>query len=966
MVGFVGRRRELQAIDRSVKRLTAGEGGIVEIRGEPGIGKTRLLYEAGQRAARSGVRVSTGSTGELERDIPFGVFVDALDDDVARVFSTPVRGRAPSCPEELGAVFPSLARLVSKPAEPLAIERYRVHQAVRALIEAVAARQPLILALDDLHWADEASIGLLSYLLRHPPRAALLLMVAYRPRQAPSRLLAALNDQPVQAAVRIELEPLSIAEASELLDARLDEPVRQAIYRESGGNPLYLEALAGAAERDGPNLTSRYGLPDDHEVLEGVRSALLAELRALPSSTLAVARAAAVVGDAFAPELVAAVLETDEAEVLAGLDELYSRDIVRALDVPRRFRFRHPTVRRAIYGSAPAGWRLAAHGRLAVALAALEIPPAGLAHHVEKAARVGDEQAIAILVEAGSATTTTAPSTAARWFAAALRLVPPNDRTLPDRLELHVALARALGAAGRLEECCAALRDALDLTTPDQSELRSELIASFGMAEHLLGRHELAHDRLLHALDEILDEGSPEAVALQMQLAVGAFFRGDYATMAEWARPAYRSSQALGRHPLHVSAASILAVAEYSEGRIARSVAYRRQAADMVDELPDEMLLSRLDVFLYLGQVEHSLGYFDDAVRHLDRGLLLCRRTGQSFLVPALQVVKTVALIFQGRLDEAAELAENAHEGALLLANQHFQTLSGVVRVWTARSRGELVEAVAVGEGLTAMADSCGAMIFAFAGLYLAEALLELGEADSARQHLLVSAGGPELKPIERSLRPWGYEVLIRAELMLGEVDGAAGWLRRAEDCFRDVELDIGRAYLERAQAAVSLAQGDVGGAVKAALEAAGSADRAGVPVEAARARILAAQGLRALGRNAEAVTELLRAEQDLARCGARRYRDEAAQELRLLGQRVPVRARPAPRRSTVGALTTREREVAELVVAGHTNRQIASALYVSESTVETHLKHIFRKLGISSRASLAAVTVQGREPSLR
>ena len=966
MVAFVGRRRELQAIERAVKRLRSGEGGIVEISGEPGIGKTRLLYEAGQRAARCGVRVAMGSTGELERDIPFGVFVDALDDDVARAFSPPSRGRPSSCPEELGAVFPSLARLVSKPAEPLGIERYRLHQAVRALIESVAARQPLILALDDLHWADEASIGLLSYLLRHPPRAPLLLMVAHRPRQAPSRLLAALTDKPGQASMRIELEPLSIAEASELLDTRLDEPARQALYRESGGNPLYLEALAGAAERNGSRLTSRYGAPDDHEILEGVRSALLAELKALAPSTLAVARAAAVVGDTFDPELVAAVLEIDEAEVLAGLDELYSRDIVRALDVPRRFRFRHPTVRRAIYGSAPAGWRLAAHGRLAAALAALEIPPAGLAHHVEKAAGVGDEKAIAILVEAGSATTTTAPSTAARWFAAALRLLPPNERTLPTRLELHVALARALGAAGRLEECCAAIRDALDLTTHDQSELRSELIAAFGMAEHLLGRHELAHDRLLQALDEVLDDGSPEAVALQMQLAVGAFFRGDYETMVEWARPAFRSSQQLGTHPLHASAASILAVAEYSEGRIARSAAYRHTAAELVDQIPDELLLTRLDVFLYLGQVEHSLGFLDDAVRHLDRGLVLCRRTGQSYLVPALQVVKTVALIFQGRLEEAAELAETAHEGALLLANQHFQTLSGVVSVWGARSRGELVEAVAVGERLSSMADSCGSMIFAFAGLYLAEALIELGEAESARQHVLTSAGGPDLEPIEVSLRPWGYEVLARAELMLGDVEAASHWVERAESCFAGVELDLGRAYLERARAVVLLARGDVSDGVEAALAAAAAADLAGVPVEASRARILAGHGLRTLGKDEEAIAQLTRAEEELARCGARRYRDEAAQELRILGHRVPVRSRPGPRRSNLAMLTAREREVAELVVAGHTNRQIASALYVSESTVETHLKHIFRKLGISSRASLAAVMVQGREPSLR
>ncbi|MGQ0745022.1 MAG: helix-turn-helix transcriptional regulator [Acidimicrobiales bacterium] len=969
MRAFVGRKRELQVIEGSLRRLGNGEAGFIEVRGDPGIGKTRLLSEASRRIARAGAAVFAGSTGELERDVPFGVFVDALDDEVARLDPATLSNGLPDV-GDLGVVFPAMSRLARRPVDPVGIERYRLHQSVRALLERLATRRPVLLTLDDLHWADEASVELLGYLVRHPPRGRVLLVVAYRPRQASSRLLGALGETTGAAPVRLELGPLAEAEVAEWVGAQMGTTAHASLYRETGGIPLYLEALTAASGRDdragggGSSIVSPAAAYEGHEILEAVRATLVSELAALSPPARAVAEAASVVGDPFEPDLVAAVAGCSEDEVLCGLDELCACDMVRVADGPRRFRFRHPTVRRAIYGAAPAGWRLAAHARVAEALFRMGVPAPARAHHVERSARVGDPGAVSTLVEAGLATTATAPSTAARWFASALRLIPLAPDMDSARLDLHVCLARALGAAGRLEECCAVVRDALEMTSPEQSELRSQLIASFGMAEHLLGRHDVAHDRLVAALDDVADHGCPEAIALQIQLALGDFFEGDYASMAAWATAALASAQPMGNHPLHASAAAIAAVADYSLGRIGPSATLTDRAAALVDAASDDDLIIQLDVLLYLGQVEHSLGRFDVANDHLDRALALSQRSGQSYLVPPLQVVKTVALVFQGRLAEAHALAEAAHERALLLANAHFQCLSGVVRVWVTRIRGDVAESAALGLRVADMAAGCGAMISAFAGLYLAEALLECQEPEAARARLLAAAGGPGLGPIERPVRPWGYEVLARAELAMDDREAALAWLARAEEAMDGVDHPLGWSYLHRTRAWVAAGNGRWEEAAESALVSASVAEVCGLPVEASRARLLAGQCLRQADRLDEAVDQFSAAEATLAACGAQRYRDEAAQELRLLGQRVPVRDRAHRPASRLGSLTRRQREVAELVAAGQTNRQIALGLYVGESTVETHLKHIFRKLNIASRAALASAVTGGRDPA--
>jgi DNA-binding CsgD family transcriptional regulator len=159
----------------------------------------------------------------------------------------------------------------------------------------------------------------------------------------------------------------------------------------------------------------------------------------------------------------------------------------------------------------------------------------------------------------------------------------------------------------------------------------------------------------------------------------------------------------------------------------------------------------------------------------------------------------------------------------------------------------------------------------------------------------------------------------------------------------------------DRATAVVALASGDASSASDAALASADAADDAGLPVEAALSRTLAGRALAQTGRTEQAVTELERAAEAFNSCGARRYRDATDHELRRLGVRVHRSSRPgAVGAGGVAALTEREREVAGLVVDRRTNSEIAEILFLSPKTVETHLRNIFRKLDVSSRAEAA------------
>jgi predicted ATPase len=235
---LVGRASELDSLDRLLAQVARGESAALELVGEPGIGKTRLLSELAARADARGHLVLSGRAGELELDLPFWVFVDALDEYVHGLDPQRLGELDEDVRAELATVFPSLAGLATGHKTALQHERYRSHRAVCTLLETLAQTEVVVLVLDDVHWADPASVELLGALLHRPPAARVLIALALRPRQASDRLSAALERAHRAGTVtRIELGALDPESARELLGNGADAT---SLYEESGGNPFYL------------------------------------------------------------------------------------------------------------------------------------------------------------------------------------------------------------------------------------------------------------------------------------------------------------------------------------------------------------------------------------------------------------------------------------------------------------------------------------------------------------------------------------------------------------------------------------------------------------------------------------------------------------------------------------------------------------------------------------------------------
>ncbi|MEA2219368.1 MAG: hypothetical protein QOJ35_1994, partial [Solirubrobacteraceae bacterium] len=825
-------------------------------------------------------------------------------------------------------------------------ERFRSHRALRTLLERLAATRPVVLALDDVHWADSSTVEVIGALLRRPPAARLLVALAYRPHQAPARLRRELTAAAADGVLdRIELRPLSQTDAEQLLVGReVSRRDRDVLFRESGGNPFYLHQLARTAGRARARTDLGAGVPT------AVAASLLAELEGVSRVARLLARAAAVAGDPFDPHLAADVAELDHATALAALDELVGADLVHADERAVGFAFRHPLVRRAIYESARPGWRIGAHARADAAMARRGDPAAARAHHVERSAAVGDADAIELLVSA--ATTAIVPANAARWLRAALRLAPAGGA---QQLGLLCSLGEALAAAGLLEESRAALMEALALW-PDDGDAngRVALVVVCAIVERLLGRHEQARARLAAATDELDDLDCPAGVALAIEVATERVFSTDFATVREAAARAERAATVVGDPLLRAVAVTIAGVADYCARDLTGARRRVSAANDLVAALDDAALAVRPDLLFSLGWAELFLDRHEPALRHFDHGVTVARASGHSQLYVELTVGRAYALVGCGRLTEAQAAAEEAVEAARLSENPQPLAWALGSRCVTNTDRGDLPAAIRDGREAVALAID-GSSVSATSGVTLAVALAEGGDWEDVVDLILTSAGGADLPRTYPGIRAEVYETMTRAEIGLGRVEHAAEWARRAGAAAAGLGCDLAQSHADRAAAHVLLARGDAITAARRALRSAQQADTARAPVDAGRSRLVAGRALIAAGDRERAGENLRTAEGQLASCGALRLRDECVRELRRIGLRI-ARAGVRGDRGARGpaSLSGREREVADLVRARHTNREIARLLFLSEKTVESHLRSVFVKLGVTSRANAA------------
>jgi ATP/maltotriose-dependent transcriptional regulator MalT len=953
---LVGRTDEMSLLDSVLDEVEAGSAAAVEVVGEPGIGKTRLLAELATLADERRQLVLSGSASELERDLPFSVFVDALDEYLRGIDRSRLEALEEDVRTELAHVFPALTGLAGERGPALQHERYRSHRAVRALLERLAVSQPVVLVLDDLHWADPASIELVGALLRRPPAGPVMLALAVRPRQVPERLSASLEQaHRAETLNRIELGALSHEEAEQLLGGSVERADARLLYQESGGNPFYLEQLARSLDRaDGPSSVHEETAPADLDVPPAVSAAIAEELAVLSGSGRLVLEGAAVAGDPFELELAAAAAKISEAAVMDAVDALLRLDLVRSTDVPRRFRFRHPLVRRAVYEATSSGWRLGAHERCADALAAKGFPAAARANHVERSAREGDVDAVAVLSEAGEQTVRLAPGSAARWFGEALRLLP-QSAPAHERAELLLARAEALTAAGRFSDSHEAMLQAVALAPDVDLGLRAKLVRGCAAIEGLVGRHQEAGARLAGAVAELPDLCSPEAVALLIDLAMSSFWRARYDDMLESTERAVGAARQLGDPPFTAAALAALAVAESLTRSPDRAEAARSEAAGLVDAMPDADIARHVQSAALLGGIELYLDRYAEGDVHASRALDVARSTGQGEHV--LVLIQTLGALWRqrGKLSAAAELLDGGIEAARVLGNTHALVWGLSSRSATALRAGDVKLALATAEESVELCSDVGPSFHsAEAAADLAAALLETGQPDRAIELLLGHSGGEELVLIAGSPRCRYLEVLTRSRLALGALAEA----RRTADCAEawalSVQLPMAAVWAGRAAAAVELDAGDPGRAAERALGSAASADEVGAPVEAALSRILAGRALAQAGDPGRAVAELEHAVRELGMRDALRYRDEAERELRKLGRTVYRRSAAGTAGGGVASLTERELQLARLVVDRKTNPQIAAELFLSQKTVETHLRNIFRKVDVTSRVELA------------
>ncbi len=921
-----------------------GRARAVGVFGEPGIGKTALLRELTASAAGTGLLVLSGRAAEHERDLAFGLTVDALDDHVSTLNPRRLDALGPVREGELAAVLPAVAQHVRATEPASGAERFRYYRALRSLLELLAHERPLVLLLDDVHWADDASVELILHLVRSPPRAAHLLVFAGR-RVGPA--LRLLDTRRAAHCEHVAPQPLSDAAAAELLRGVDDAALRARLMREAAGNPLYLEELAHVA-----------GQGDAAALPSSLIAAVQQELRSLPRDSRVLLEGAAVAGDPFDPELAARAAGIEQ-DGLVLLDELVAADLVRPADAARGFRFRHPLVRRAVYDAAPPAWRLAAHERSAGELARRDAPLAVRAYHVEHCAGPGDDEAVELLGRAAAQSAAAAPATAARLYAAAQRLLPAGAA------ERHAALlaarAAALASAGRLHESRDAFEQAAALLAPDATE-RIMHVARCATLENVLGQHDEAGRRLERALASLPD-GAPAGsrAALETQLGVAAVFANDAAAVRHWATRALQTTAAAPDATIAGAAAlghALLSLGLHWGGDPTHSRWHVELSLRGFTDMPDELVAEWPESAWVLGGALLLLERHADSQAVMRRGLRIARAERIGHIIAPLTTLLAMGLTETLDLPESLQLVEAAEETARLQGMTYQLQWALWCHSFAASLQGDVRE-------VRRLEAECRPLL---EDLHDGDMLKSLGRCNLAAPHAgedpapamreMVAAAGAELDGIDPTRSLWLALVLVRTAIACGDLAEAHRFAELIERRAITYELPVGVTRALAARAEIAFAEGEFERSARLARAAAEEQDRLGARLDALSTRLCAGRALSAAGRPAEARAELRAVAEAAGRAQAWSLRHAASSALRGLGIRLaPVGPQAAAVRATgaPGPLTRRELQVAELVTQGRTNKQVAATLFLSEKTIEHHLSRVYDKLGVRSRTQLTA-----------
>lgn len=890
---LVGRGPEIAALEGALDGLAAGERPMLVLRGDAGIGKTRLLASLTERARERRLDPALGRATELESDVPLALFRDALPHLV------------PPVGDDAGA-------------------RWEMFRDVAAEL---GSRSRLVLVLDDAHWADPASLELLETLVRRPPDPPHLLVIALRPGPVADAVVGAARSAG-RAITVLDLAPLSRAASDTLVGAERNADDRRRLFETSGGNPLFLEELARA--------------DDPTAVPDGIVSAVSADLARLSEEARALVEAGSVLGDPFDIDIARRTAALDMDAALSGVDELVVRGLVKATATLREFSFRHPVIRSAVYEGQSAARRLAGHARAAAVLAETGRPLPSRARHLAVAAAPGDIEAATLLRAAAVLVRSPAPSIAADWLLAAKRVSPPTD------FGPFSDLAEVLVQSGRLNEALGTADEGLSYGHGSDVDQR-RLVLAAGSVERLLGRHDAAQRRLVRAL--AVTRGASGKADLAAALALLAYERGEYAEMARWAADARAEPTADGL--VRGASAAMLAVVHRFSGLLTDSGLEAAAAVAEIHAATDAELAARAELVVAIPWSLAAVERLPDALQASRRGSAAARRAGNLAGAVPMLVSEVMALGLLGRTEEGVQAADRTVLAARLTHNDQSLQWALWMQAWILLDRGDVEEALAAAGESVALAEHLDqSALVTIANAVLGAALLASGDPQQARP--LLAAYDVEPGWIAR----WAPR-LVEADLALGDVAEAQTSADRATAVARESGLSGALAAADRAQAMVQLARGDAVLAGELALSSIDHAVAIGASLDEAQARILAGRALANVDVDA-AAQQLTEAHALAIGGGARRTAEEATRELRRLGRRIGRGGTRGVGATGLEALSGREREIAGLVAQGLTNREIATRLFLSEKTVESHLSKAFAKLGVSSRAALAAQVASG------
>lgn len=966
---FIGRRQELAELERTLADAAAGRPKIVFLAGESGVGKTRLLSELIGAAEQIEGRALGGACIELgEDELPYAPLVAAL---------RPLqRGDDPTLAELPDVNRAELSRLIPELGEPSGERESERGEAQRRLFDAfleliakLGAEQPLLLWIEDIHWADRSTRSFLRFLEASLSEERVLVLATYRSdelhRRHPLRpLIAELERSP--CAERIQLERFDRDELADqladILGAAPAGDVVERMYGRSDGNPLFTEELLAAG------IDARGPLPPS------LREALLLRVERLPDSSQQSLRALAVVGRAD-HDLLADAAGIDGAALSAAMREAIAAQIV-VVDEGGLYGFRHALLREVIYDDLLPGERAELH--------------LSLAHALERAAAEGH----------GAWTTT---GIAHHYYAAG-----DQPRALTSALTaaqsvqgLH-AYGEAAGLLDRALELWARVPDPEALTGIDQAEV----LIRAGRAHYLDGEDEIAGG-LYGRAESVLDESAdPERLASVLAALAGA----------QWGLGQADRSRATQRRALELPTDTASPVRAQLLAQRLRFLALQSRFSEVRDEAPEALAaadrsgfeLARGRILNRLGYALFALGDPEEGAERLRESIEIAQRAGNNDDLATGYVNWADSLHYSGRSAEGMALLV---EGQARVAEEFRASR------WLHLTRAEIAFDLGDWEECAAQIDDAGTLVGGMGRanerLCVAELTLGRGDDAAARQALeeadalLVDALEPQYIAIlgalmaELERRAGNLDAaraavdtaidriqfcsedaarvaMVAASAVMIEAEAA----ERARDLGDQPAIDNAQARAESLAELVRAAAEDSEGVVERAYTATADAELArarGEDDAAQWAEAVSAWELverpypRAIARWRQAQAELGAGERDAA---AASIADAIAEAQRLGASWLAAEAKGLAARGRLSltaagdgtdddaetaapepfGLTPRERQVLTLVASGATNREIAAELFMAEKTASVHVSRILTKLDVRSRTEAAAV----------